>query len=156
MAGCHGGESLSGTGGAGATGGSGGSGRGHRRRRHHGRELRLGRHGGTPVGGSFGGKINNEIDILFMIDNSSSMTEMQEKLYAQLPLFMQVLQSLPIPPSLHVAVVSSDMGAPGRLDQPRSCCTTPGDQGAFQSHAARHLHGHHAQRRATPSSPTPT
>ena len=62
---------------------------------------------------NFTQKINNEIDILFMIDNSSSMTEMQSKLYDQLPLFMNVLKGLPNPPSLHVAVVSSDMGAPG-------------------------------------------
>ncbi|HSY38409.1 MAG TPA: hypothetical protein VLA79_02740, partial [Polyangia bacterium] len=54
-------------------------------------------------------KINNELDILFMVDNSSSMTEMQQKLSAQLPQFMEVLQGLPTPPSLHVAVVSSDM-----------------------------------------------
>jgi len=77
-------------------------------------------------------KINNEIDILFMIDDSSSMTEMQAKLYDQLPLFMNKLTSLPIPPSLHVAVVSSDMGAPG--DSTSSImCTKVGDQGQFQS-----------------------
>jgi hypothetical protein len=81
---------------------------------------------------NFTQKINNEIDILFMIDNSSSMTEMQQKLYTQLPLFMQVLQNLPSPPSLHVAVVSSDMGAPG--DSTSSImCTRAGDQGQFQS-----------------------
>ncbi len=81
---------------------------------------------------NFTQKINNEIDILFMIDNSSSMTEMQQKLYDQLPLFMQVLQALPTPPSLHVAVVSSDMGAPG--DSTASIqCTPAGDQGEFQS-----------------------
>jgi len=81
---------------------------------------------------NFTQKINNEIDILFMIDNSSSMTEMQQKLYDQLPLFMNVLTSLPNPPSLHVAVVSSDMGAPG--DSTTSImCTKAGDQGQFQS-----------------------
>ena len=62
---------------------------------------------------NFTQKINNEIDILFMVDNSSSMNEMQQKLYDQLPTFMNVLTSIPNPPSLHVAVVSSDMGAPG-------------------------------------------
>jgi hypothetical protein len=81
---------------------------------------------------NFTQKINNEIDILFMIDNSSSMTEMQNKLYTQLPLFMQVLQSLPTPPSLHVAVVSSDMGAPGDSTSAIQC-TPAGDQGQFQS-----------------------
>jgi hypothetical protein len=81
---------------------------------------------------NFTQKINNEIDILFMIDNSSSMTEMQTKLYDQLPLFMQVLQALPTPPSLHVAVVSSDMGAPGDATSMIQC-TPAGDQGEFQA-----------------------
>ncbi len=81
---------------------------------------------------TFTQKINNEIDILFMIDNSSSMTEMQSKLYDQLPLFMNVLEMLPTKPSLHVAVVSSDMGAPG--DSTSSImCSKFGDQGEFQS-----------------------
>ena len=69
----------------------------------------------------------NNVDILMMIDNSSSMIEMQQKLYAQLPLFIQSLQSLPTPPNLHLAVVSSDMGAPG--DSATSIgCTPSGDQ----------------------------
>ncbi|HEY6477711.1 MAG TPA: hypothetical protein VI456_14110, partial [Polyangia bacterium] len=84
------------------------------------------------VGKMFTQKVNNKIDILFMIDNSSSMTEMQQKLYDQLPLFMNVLENLPIKPSLHVAVVSSDMGAPG--DATTSIgCTPTGDDGNFQS-----------------------
>lgn len=88
--------------------------------------------GGSSVGGSFGGTLNTEVDILVMIDNSSEMSEMQEKLNAQLPSFLQTLQSLPVPPSLHLAVVSSDMGAPG--DATASIgCTTRGDQGEFQS-----------------------
>ena len=79
-------------------------------------------------------KINNELDILFMIDNSTSMSEMQQKLYDQLPTFMNVLQMLPTPPSLHVAVVSSDMGAPGDSTS-AILCTPAGDQGEFQSSA---------------------
>jgi hypothetical protein len=78
----------------------------------------------------FNQKINNQIDILFMIDNSSSMSPMQQKLYDQLPSFMQVLQDLPTAPSLHVAVVSSDMGAPSDTT---IGCTQYGDQGQFQS-----------------------
>lgn len=79
-------------------------------------------------------KINNNIDILFMIDNSSSMTSMQQKLLAQLPAFIQVLQMLPNGlPNVHIGVVSSDMGAPG--DSTSSIgCTPAGDDGAF--HAA--------------------
>ncbi len=73
------------------------------------------------------------LDILFMIDNSSSMTQLQMKMLDQDPGFMTVLQNLTNGlPNVHVAVVSSDMGAPG--DATASiACTTDGDDGAFQS-----------------------
>jgi hypothetical protein len=78
------------------------------------------------------GPINRNIDILFMIDDSSSMSAMQTKLQAQLPTFMNVLQGLPMVPSLHIAVVSSDMGAPS--DQQASIgCSATGDSGVFFS-----------------------
>ena len=76
-------------------------------------------------------KINNDLDILFMIDDSSSMTAMQQKLLAQLPTFMNVLEGLPVAPNLHVAVVSSDMGA--KSDATLDSCTPLGDQGKFFS-----------------------
>ncbi|HLK93774.1 MAG TPA: hypothetical protein VKZ18_28035 [Polyangia bacterium] len=80
---------------------------------------------------NFTQKINNEIDILFMIDDSSSMTSMQQKLLDQLPTFMQVLQNLPTGlPSLHVAVVSQDMGAPS---DSQIGCTQFGKAGVFQA-----------------------
>ena len=54
------------------------------------------------------------VDILFMIDNSSSMTPMQQKLVAQIPAFLDRLQSADQPlTDFHIAVVSSDLGAPG-------------------------------------------
>ena len=122
VAGCGGSQTLtsSGTGGAGSAGRGGASG---------------GRDGGS-AGGSAGttvtGPFGNNVDILVMIDNSSSMLEMQQKLSTQLPLFIQSLQSLPTPPNLHLAVVSSDMGAPGDLTT-SIACTASGDQGEFQS-----------------------
>jgi hypothetical protein len=133
---CGGSQSLSGAGGAlGKTGlgghtgglqGVGGSGA-------NGGSSGASGAGGTPVGGSFGGKLNNEVDILMMVDDSSEMEEMQAKLYDQLPGFINALEGLPVPLSLHLAVVSSDMGAPG--DSTTSIgCTKQGDQGAF--HAA--------------------
>jgi hypothetical protein len=77
-------------------------------------------------------KINNDIDILFMVDNSSSMNSMQQKLYMQLPTFMGVLEGLPMGlPSVHIAVVSSDMGAPSDVESSIECTAT-GDNGAFQ------------------------
>ncbi|HEY4186222.1 MAG TPA: hypothetical protein VGP07_14190 [Polyangia bacterium] len=109
-----------GTGGALASGGMGGA-----------AGMRgLGGNGGTG-GGAVVGPFGNNVDILMMIDNSSSMTLMQQKLTAQLPTFILSLQSLPTPPNLHLAVVSSDLGAPGDLTASIGC-TAQGDQGDFQ------------------------
>jgi len=77
----------------------------------------------------------DKVDILFMIDNSGSMSEEQKKLSAVLPLMVKVLTTgnasgMPstngakpeFPPvqSLHIGVVSSDMGVNGAPAQ-RSC-----------------------------------
>ena len=71
----------------------------------------------------------NKYDILFMIDDSPSMATVQQKLLAQLPVFMQILQALPEGlPSIHIAVVSSDMGAPSDTS---IGCSAAGDQGVF-------------------------
>jgi hypothetical protein len=91
----------------------------------------------SPVDAGFGPfpeppRVNTNLDILFMIDDSSSMTAMQQKLLAQLPTFMQTLQALPMGlPSIHVAVVSSDMGAPSDQGIAIGCDST-GQAGAFQ------------------------
>lgn len=72
------------------------------------------------------------LDVLFMIDNSSSMTVMQQKLAAQIPGFLAALQSLPTGlPNIHLAVVSSDMGAPGDATSSIGCTST-GDDGQFR------------------------
>jgi hypothetical protein len=73
------------------------------------------------------------LDLLFMIDDSPEMAPMQQKLTAQLPTFLTALESLPGGlPNIHIAVVSSDLGAPS--DSAAAIgCTTTGDQGIFQS-----------------------
>ena len=73
------------------------------------------------------------LDVLFMVDDSSSMTVMQEKLAQQIPGFLTALESLPSGlPNVHIAVVSSDLGAPG--DSTSSlACTKAGDQGIFRT-----------------------
>ena len=77
---------------------------------------------------------NDKLDLLFMIDDSSSMDKMQTKLKEQLPLFMQVLQNAPGGlPDIHIAVVSSDMGIPSDATIPS--CTRYGDQGMFRASA---------------------
>ncbi len=76
--------------------------------------------------------VNNDIDILFLIDNSGSMREEQENLRRNFPVFTSVLKNLPQGlPNVHIAVVSSDLGA-GRFDNVPSC-TGAGDQGRFQN-----------------------
>ncbi len=74
------------------------------------------------------------LDILFLIDESSSMKLAQDKLVRSFPTFMARLQGPPGPPSLHIAVVSQDMGAgDGSV---AGCDGMGGKQGIFQ-HIAR-------------------
>ena len=73
-----------------------------------------------------------QVDILFVLDDESSSSEIKGKLYAQLPLFVNVLQSLPTPLDLHVAVTSADMGLPSDVMAALNS-TAQGDNGAFLS-----------------------
>lgn len=78
--------------------------------------------------------VNNDIDIVFMIDNSGSMTEEQDNLRRNFPAFTRVLKNLPQGlPNLHLAVVSSDLGA-GPFDKVDNC-HRKGDGGRFQNAA---------------------
>ncbi len=90
----------------------------------------------------FPASLENKLDVLFMVDNSSSMASLQKKLIEQFPSFMEPLKRVPTPdgsgvalPNIHVAVVSSDTG-PGKIDEQqygRSFgCRLGGDQGQFQ------------------------
>jgi len=95
------------------------------------------------VNEKFQSSLNREMDILFMVDNSSSMLPLQAKLLLQFPVFMNVLKMLPSGtgagtalPDIHVAVVSSDSG-PGKYDLPQYHCAFRGDDmhigGLFQT-----------------------
>ncbi|MES1205604.1 MAG: vWA domain-containing protein [Pseudomonadota bacterium] len=76
--------------------------------------------------------VNNDIDIVFLIDNSGSMEQEQENLRRNFPVFTRALKSLPQGlPNVHIGVVSSDLGS-GRFDTVRGC-TPPGGQGRFQN-----------------------
>jgi hypothetical protein len=73
---------------------------------------------------------SSKVDILFMVDDSSSMTPLQLKLATGFKDFMTSLENLPGGmPDLHIGVVSSSMGA-GRNTSIDSC-PTGGDQGAL-------------------------
>jgi hypothetical protein len=126
-AGTGGASAASGGGGASASAGSGGASAGG-----------AGASGGSGAGGTTGPSplvqeidwnLNRDVDLVFMVDNSFSMKPLQNKLTANFPAFMNVLKALPLP-NVHIAVVSSDLGA-GATGAP-GCSNTGGDQGKFQ------------------------
>jgi hypothetical protein len=75
-------------------------------------------------------QLNRNVDILFVIDNSSSMAEEQGNLITNFPRFIEVLQSIKGGlPDVHIGVVSSDMGAGSPGD---STCKGDGDGGKLR------------------------
>jgi hypothetical protein len=85
--------------------------------------------GGTGAGGApF--MPTRDVDLLFMIDNSSSVRLMQANLLDNFPTFVTSLENSPGGlPNLHVAVITSDMGAgDGSI---AGCNATGGDAGRF-------------------------
>ncbi len=75
---------------------------------------------------------STKVDILFMVDDSSSMAPLQAKLATGFSAFMTALQNLPGgTPDLHLGVVSSSMGA-GR-NSAVDHCPQGGDQGALHN-----------------------
>jgi hypothetical protein len=73
-------------------------------------------------------QVDQKLDLLFVIDNSGSMTQEQESLRRNFPLFMRELEQAGVP-DLHLAIVSSDFGA-GGLNA--DGCRGLGDQGRFR------------------------
>jgi hypothetical protein len=70
-----------------------------------------------------------EVDILFVIDNSPSMDPKQAALAANFPKMIEQLQKLPGGmPDVHIGVISSDMGA-GAQRIGGNCNTVLGDRG---------------------------
>ena len=76
---------------------------------------------------------NRNLDVLFVVDNSASMRLAQDKLLASFPKFIEVLEGMPGGlPNVHIAVISTDMGAGnGGV----TGCSGLGDGGIFQSSA---------------------
>src|SRR5262249_50432779 len=76
--------------------------------------------------------VSNDLDILFLIDDSSSMDTAQTNLVDNFPVFINVLKTLPAGlPNVHIAVTTSSMGAGAFTGQIMGCGT--GDQGNFVS-----------------------
>ncbi len=86
----------------------------------------------------------NAVDILFMVDNSSSMTAMQKQLQSHFADFLQVFEDLATQGTyadLHIGVVTSDFGA-GDVANPGTggCDASPGGQkGLMQPLPASYL-----------------
>ena len=75
--------------------------------------------------------LNRNVDLLFLVDDSSSMRLSQENLLRNFPVLMTALENMPGGlPNVHIAVVSSDMGA-GDGSTP-GCDATGGKNGIFQ------------------------
>jgi hypothetical protein len=79
--------------------------------------------------------VNHKLDILFMVDDSSSMAPLQAKMQAQLPAFMDALaDDTGKLPDLHVGVVSSSYGggAWSNVNQCHAASTDPNTLGDDQ------------------------
>ena len=74
------------------------------------------------------------VDVLFVIDDSSGMRRAQDKLLRAFPAFMTRLQGPPGLPNLHIAVVSTDMGAG---DGTVPACNAEGGKNGILQNSAR-------------------
>jgi len=92
--------------------------------------------------------LHRNVDILFLIDDSSGMALAQNNLIRNFPTFMATLQADPAGlPNLHIGVVSADMGA-GDGSIP-GCDATGGKNGIFQYTARGTCSGTNLQLGAT-------
>src|SRR5262249_51631528 len=79
------------------------------------------------------GTPTRDLDILFVVDNSTSMAPKQAALTANFQRFMDVLQAFPGGmPNVHIGVVSSDVGIGGFTAEG---CVGSGDDGLLQNRA---------------------
>jgi hypothetical protein len=76
-------------------------------------------------------QVDQKLDLLFVVDNSGSMTQEQASLARNFPLFMRELEEAGLP-DLHLGIVSSDFGAGGLA---ANGCRALGDQGRFRFRA---------------------
>lgn len=92
---------------------------------------------------------NRDLDVLFVIDNSTAFLDSQSALAAAFPAFIDELSQRSGLPSLHLGVITSDVGTLGALDTqpgpdigngPGSCAGT-GDAGALQTQGSTLLTG---------------
>jgi len=84
---------------------------------------------------------SRKLDLLFLIDNSNSMTALQDTMTANFPAFIEALRDEKSGqlPDLHVGVVSSDLGAgtASASFEPRTQCGRVGGDAGFLQSAPR-------------------
>ena len=84
-------------------------------------------------------KLTKDIDVLFLVDNSTSMSPKQRAIAQAIPAFIQKIDATKA--SYHIGVVTSDVGTlpPGKTSFPGSteqrCNTAKGDDGLLQNKA---------------------
>lgn len=84
--------------------------------------------------------LNNELDLLFVVDNSGSMLAEHQSLESRFPELIRALDELgPRRPDLHIGVVTSDMGT-GRIDTGDARCNRS-DGGRMQGGSCAALGG---------------
>lgn len=87
--------------------------------------------------------MNRDLDILFVIDDSGGMEDKRAKLIAAIPSIVLTLADVPGgTPSLHIGVVSTDLGVKGAddaspgVDIPEGFCAGAGKDGVLQTNGA--------------------
>lgn len=86
---------------------------------------------GNTVTKVFDSAVNRDLDVLLMVDDSQNMLPAQLRLKDSVAAFIRQLAALPAGlPRLHLAVISSDLGAGPTA--PSASCRVGGDQGQFQ------------------------
>ncbi len=76
---------------------------------------------------------NNDVDLVFVIDDGPAMAGWQAKLATQLPIVIQTVESSPRPIGLHVGVISSDLGVGAATNVGIPGCTVSGEGGNLRS-----------------------
>jgi hypothetical protein len=84
---------------------------------------------------TFTTKVNQSLDLVFVIDDSAAMAGWQAQLAAQLPILARVgrCADCPTPSDVHIGVVSSNLGIGAALNAAIPGCSAGGDAGQFRS-----------------------
>ncbi|HWB79485.1 MAG TPA: VWA domain-containing protein [Nannocystaceae bacterium] len=74
--------------------------------------------------------VNKDVDLLFVIDDSASMGPFQERLAANFPAFVNVLEDAEVKANYRIAITTTDVGNP-------ACAGASSERGAFVASSCR-------------------